>query len=88
MDAGPSRQRPTASAKRLRVAWHAEIELPDAPLPPAETVSEDMPAMDEVDEAAGPCPGGLEDESVLISFRMHIAASIWRQQVFFLLLSY
>ena len=72
----------------LRASQHAEIELPDAPSPPIETVFKGMPAMNEVDEAAGPCPGGPEDESVLISFRMHIAASIWRQQVFFLLLSY
>ena len=51
-------------------------EFPDAPSPPAEIVYEDMPTMDEVDEAAGPCPGGLEDECVLISFRPHIVASI------------
>ena len=78
MDAGPSRQRPTASARRLRAAWHADIEFPDAPSPLAEIVYENMSATDEVDEAARPCLGGSKDESALISFRMHIAASIWR----------
>ena len=88
MDTGPLRQKPTASARRLRAARHAEIEFPDAPSPPAETISEDKLTMDEVDEATGPCPGGPEDESVKISFKMHVAAFIWRQHVFFLLLSY
>ena len=62
MDAGPSRLRPTASARRHR-ARHAEPEFPDAPSLPAKTVYEDMPATDEVDEAAGPCLGGPQDES-------------------------
>ena len=83
MDAGPSRVRPTASARRRR-ARHAEVEVPAAPSPPAMTVDEEeMPARDVEAEAVGPCPGGPEDESVLISFRTHIAASIWRQQVLF-----
>ena len=75
MDAGLSRLRPTASARRHRVG-HAEFEFPDAPSSPAETVYKDMLATDEGDEVVGPCPGGPEDESILISFRMHIAASI------------
>lgn len=82
MDAGPSRVRPTASTRRRR-ARPAELIISDAPSPPAEAVDEDMPARDEEDEAVGPCPGGPQDESVLISFRTHIAASIWRQQVLF-----
>ena len=56
MDAGPSRRRPMASARRLRAAGHAESKFLDAPSSPAETVYEDMLATDEVDEATGPCP--------------------------------
>ena len=89
MDVGPSRVRPTASARR-RYGRHAEPEAPVAapevpvlPSPPPETVDEDIPAMDVDDEADGPCPGGPEDEFVLSSFRTHIAASIWRQHVLF-----
>ena len=88
MDAGPSRVRPTASARRRRdrrTEPEASVpaELPVAPSPPPETVDEDIPAMDVDVEGDGPCPGGPEDESVLSSFRTHIAASIWRQQVLF-----
>ena len=87
MDAGPSRARvrPTASARRRRTHAPEVIEVPEdlvAPSPPDETADEDIPAMDVDDDSAdGPCPGGPEDDSVLRSFRTHIAASIWRQEV-------
>ena len=43
------------------------------PLIPEERVDED--------HQAGPIPGGQEDLSVLISFRTHIALSIWGGEV-------
>lgn len=83
MDPRPARVRPTASARRRR-ARIASPEPAHMPSDSPESEHDDMPARGEDDESVGPCPGGPEDESVLISFRTHIAASIWRQQVLFI----
>ena len=91
----PQRQRPTASARRLRSSSAAHDDAQPAhedPQPahedpqPAhvdpEPAHEDPPADAEVrDDAADGFPGGPSDMSVLTAYADHIAPRIWVGEV-------
>lgn len=84
-----SRTRPTALNRRLRqrfVAIESEDDeevFEEQPQTQVETeVSEQAEAVPErTSTVAGEIPGGPTSLSLLPSFRTHIAASIWQQQV-------
>ncbi|KAL5150221.1 Protein MAIN-LIKE 1 [Glycine soja] len=93
-DDAPQRQRPTASARRQRVAITAAHDEPVVPAPdvqddpmeaPAavEDIVADIPADTGIeatkDEHEG-FPGGSSDPSVLTQYADHVACSVWTRE--------
>ena len=80
----PQRRRPTASARRQRVAAPVAEDVPqmtaDVPDLGAEGLAGDGAEGSAADDAEG-FPGGPCDPSVLTSFAEHVAHSIWNGEV-------
>ncbi|KAL5194145.1 Protein MAIN-LIKE 1 [Glycine soja] len=80
-DDAPQRRRPTASARRQRVAVTADhVEEPVIPDPDVQDDPMEAPATVEdipADTGAEGFPGGPSDPSVLTTYADHIACSVW-----------
>ncbi|KAH1254431.1 hypothetical protein GmHk_04G010882 [Glycine max] len=85
---GPQCRRPTASARRQRVAVTADhVEEPIIPDPDiqddpmeAPAVVEDIPAdagVEATEDQPQGFPGGRSDPSMLIAYADHVACSVW-----------
>ena len=94
-DDAPQRRRPTASARRQRVAVTADhvdepvIPAPDVQDDPMEAPAavEDIPAdagAEAAEDQPQGFPGGPSDPSVLTAYADHVACSVWTGEVFIL----
>ena len=94
-DDAPQRRRPTASARRQRVAVTADhVDEPVIPAPDVQDDPMEAPAAvedihaDAGAEAAEDQPqgfsGGPSDPSVLTAYEDHVACSVWTGEVFIL----
>ncbi|XP_028223627.1 uncharacterized protein LOC114405187 [Glycine soja] len=92
-DDASQRQRPTASARRQRVAMTVDhvdepviptLDVQDDPMEAAAAV-EDIPAdtgAEAVEDEHQGFPGGPSDPSVLTLYADHVACSVWTGEVF------